>query len=42
MEYQILGFPGGRAVKTPPASAGDGSPGGKNATHSSIPAWKIP
>ena len=45
-----LGFPGGSAVKHPPASAGDEglipglgrSPGGGNATHSSILAWEIP
>ena len=38
------------AVKNPPTNAGDAgsvlgwgrSPGVENATHSSIPAWKIP
>ena len=44
------GFPGGSVVKNPPANAGDAGliPGSgkslkeKMATHSSIPAWKIP
>ena len=47
------GFLGGTLVKNPPANAGDAgdtgsipgsgsSPGGGNATHSSIRAWKIP
>ena len=43
-------FPGGSAVKTPTANSGDvdlvpgsgRSPGGGNATHSCILAWKIP
>ena len=44
------GFPGSSVVKNPPANAGDAGliPGSgkslkeKMATHSSIPAWKIP
>ena len=47
------GFPGGAAAKNPPAKArdsrdagsipGSGNPSGEGkATHSSIPAWKIP
>ena len=47
------GFPGGAVVKNPPTSAEDTgdtgwmpwsgrSPGGGNATHSSILAWEIP
>ena len=49
----VYGFPGGSTVNNLPASSadtGDGhsipgsgrSPGGGNATHSSILAWKIP
>ena len=46
--YKI--FPGGSAVKNPPANAGDPgsipgverSPGGRNGTHSSFLAWRIP
>ena len=45
-----VGFPGGLVVKNLPANAGDTglilglgrSPGGGNATHSSILAWEIP
>ena len=44
-----IGFRGGSVVKTPSANAGDESsnpgsgrsPGGRNATHSSILAWEI-
>ena len=47
---QFYGFCGGSAVKNPPANAGDAvtilwlerSPGEGMATHSSIPAWRIP
>ena len=43
-------FPGGSVVKNLPANAGDEgsipesgrSPGGRNATHSSVLAWEIP
>ena len=46
----FLGFPGGLAVKNPPANAGDmgsipgsgRSPGEEMATHSSILAWRMP
>ena len=44
-----MGFPGGSAVKNPPANAGDASsiPGSgilekEMATHSGILAWEIP
>ena len=51
--YTVLGFPSGTVIKNPPASAGDArdagsipgsgrSLGGRNATYSSILAWKIP
>ena len=47
---RCLCFPGGSVVKNLPTNAGDmglilgagGSPGGAVATHSSLPAWKIP
>ena len=50
LENQFCGFPGGSAVKNPPASAGDvdSTPGSgrplkeEMATHSSILAWGIP
>ena len=50
IHHNILGFPGGSAVKNPPANAGDEgsnsgsgrSPGGGHATHSSVLAWEIP
>ena len=46
----VTGFPGGSVVKNLPANAGDEgsipesgrSPGGRNATHSSVLAWEIP
>ena len=45
-----MGFPGGLAIKNPPANAGDAgsipssgrSPGEEMVTHSSILAWEIP
>ena len=45
-----IGFRGGSVVKNPSANAGDASsnpgsgrsPGGRNATHSSVLAWEIP
>ena len=43
--YISVGFPGGTAVKTPPANAGgvgDMSSIPGLATHSSMPSWKIP
>ena len=48
--HQKLRFPGGSAVKSPPASTGDlgsvpgsgRSPGGGHGSHSSILAWRIP
>ena len=43
--FWVPGFPGGTAVKNPPANAGDRSgrsPGGGNCNHSSILAWIIP
>ena len=48
--YTSLGFPGGSAVKNPPASAGDigvipgleRSPGKGNGNPLNILAWKIP
>ena len=48
--YEDYGFPGGSAVRNPPANAGDlgsipgpgRSPGEGNGTHSSIIDWEIP
>ena len=38
-----MGFPSGSAVKNPPAMQGGEDPLEKGmATHSSIPAWRIP